>query len=71
MICIILNSTKKKILKDIAFTILNRYDKYAFLSNREQCYGYIVDAIDIKLLKTKITKDLKIGPKNVGHYFRR
>ena len=33
---IILNSTKKKILKHIAFSVLNKSDGNTFPSNREQ-----------------------------------
>ena len=51
MISIILNNTKKKILKDITFTILNRSDEYTFLSTREQWYVYIVDIIKLKQQK--------------------
>ena len=37
-ITIILNNTKKRFLKEIAFAILNRDDNYTFLDNREQLY---------------------------------
>ena len=36
MICIVLNDTKKKILMDGSFFIVNRSDEYTFLLNSEQ-----------------------------------
>ena len=36
MIRIILNNIKNNILKDIAFTILNKSDEYNFLPNKKQ-----------------------------------
>ena len=65
MIHIILNNTKKEILKDTSFSILNRPDEYNFLTNREQQYPYIATTMNTKLLKTKAAKDLKTGPKNL------
>ena len=47
---ILLNTAKKKILKEIAFFILNRTN-YVFHPEREQWYLYIKDIIDTKLFK--------------------
>ena len=46
---ILLNQTKKKVLKEIAFHILER-SAYVFYPEREQWYLYILDIIDTKLL---------------------
>ena len=59
----ILNDTKKKVLKDIAFHILER-DVYTFYDNRFQWYHYILDIIDTKFLKTPV-ETKKVRPKNV------
>ena len=65
MIHIMLNNAKKKILKNIVFSILNRSYKYTFLSNREHWHAYTVDIIDTKGLKIKATKDWETINKNV------
>lgn len=65
MIHIMLNNAKKKILKNIVFSILNRSYKYTFLSNREHWHAYIVDIIDTKVLKIKGKKDWETINKNV------
>ena len=58
-----LNLAKKKVLKEIAFHILER-DKYNFHEKRFQWYHYILDIIDTKFLKTsEVIK--KTPPKNV------
>ena len=58
-----LNLAKKKVLKEIAFFILER-DRFSFHENRYQWYHYILDIIDTKFLKPTIVKKKKI-PKNV------
>ena len=47
---ILLNTAKKKVLKEIAFYILNR-SNYVFHPEREQWYLYIKDIIDTELFK--------------------
>ena len=47
----ILNNTKKRVLKDIAFHILER-TKYTFRANRFQWYHYILDIVDTKIFET-------------------
>ena len=61
---ILLNTAKKKVLKDIAFYILNR-SNYVFHPEREQWYLYIKDIIDTKLLKTISIPPKKSAPANV------
>ena len=61
---VILNNTKKRVLKDIAFHILNR-EHYIFHENREQWYIYILDIIDTKFLKSPIDINIKKPPKNI------
>ena len=58
-----LNLTKKKVLKEIAFHIMER-DVFTFHKHRYQWYHYILDIIDTKFLKIPETKQ-KISPKNV------
>jgi hypothetical protein len=58
-----LNLAKKKVLKDIAFHIIER-DGFEFHENRFQWYHYILDIIDTKLLKIPEVKK-KSNPKNV------
>ena len=62
---IILNNTKKGLLKEIAYSIHNRDEDIEFLSNREQFYLYILDVIDTKFLKPENKKNTKSVPKNV------
>ena len=59
----ILNNTKKKVLKEIAFYILER-TRFTFHEKRFQWYHFILDIIDTKFLKPTIEKKRKI-PKNV------
>lgn len=59
----ILNLAKKKVLKEIAFHILER-DKFTFYENRYQWYHYILDIIDTKFLKSSVVTK-KSPPKNV------
>ena len=61
----LLNLTKKKVLKEIAFHIMER-DTYNFYDNRFQWYHYISDIIDTKLLKISSPEvKRKSVPKNV------
>ncbi len=60
----ILNRIKKKVLKEIAFQIMER-DTYTFIENRFQVYHYILDIIDSKFLKPEVTVQKKSAPKNV------
>lgn len=60
----ILNNVKKKVLKEIAFYILER-DKYTFIDKYEQWYLYTLDIIDTKLYKEKPPRSDKIKPENV------
>ena len=60
----ILNNTKKNVLKEIAFYILER-NKFVFHENRYQWYHYILDIIDTKFLKPAVNKKQKVIPKNV------
>ena len=57
---ILLNNTKKKVLKEIAFYIMER-SKYNFDEKHEQCYLYILDIIDTKLYRepAKIVKQTR------------
>ena len=59
----LLNLTKKKVLKEIAFHILER-DTFPFYDHRFQVYHYILDIIDTKLYKPSKVETKKI-PKNV------
>ena len=58
-----MNNTKKKVLKEIAFYIIER-SKYDFDEKHEQCYLYILDVIDTKLYKEPV-KAVKQFRKNV------
>jgi hypothetical protein len=60
----ILNNTKKKILKEIAFNIIHR-ENFEFHAAWEQWYRYILDIIDTKLYKPSQPKKEKVPPKNV------
>ena len=62
---IILNNTKKGLLKEIAYAIHNRDEGIQFLNNREQFYLYILDVIDTKFLKPENKENTKRVPKNV------
>ena len=59
----LLDNTKKKVLKEIAFYIMER-SKYDFDEKHEQCYLYILDIIDTKLYKEPV-KAVKRARKNV------
>ena len=59
-----LNSTKKKLLKEIAFNIMHR-SNFDFHEAWEQWYLYILDIIDTKLYKPPSPKKIKVPPKNV------
>ena len=59
----ILNLVKKKVLKEIAFHILER-DTFNFYENRFQWYHYILDIIDTKFLNPSEIKRKPV-PKNV------
>ena len=61
---VLLNNIKKKVLKEIAYHIMER-DVFTFRSNREQWYLYILDIIDTKFLKPPAEKIRKKIPKNV------
>ena len=61
---ILLDKTKKKVLKEIAFSILNRRG-YHFHPEREQWYLFILDIIDTKLLKVKPIPPKKKSPENL------
>ena len=58
-----LNLAKKKVLKEIAFQIMER-DNFEFYENRFQIYQYILDIIDSKFLKEDKIKERRT-PKNV------
>ena len=60
----LLNLTKKKVLKEIAFHILER-DTFQFYDHRFQVYHYILDIIDTKLYKPSQKLPTKNIPKNV------
>ena len=61
-----LNLTKKKVLKEIAFHIMERdSDFITFYDNRFQIYHYILDIIDTKLYKPPTPIHKKKAPKNV------
>ena len=61
---ILLNKAKKKVLKNIAFYILNRTN-YTFYPEREQWYSYILDTINTKLFKPTSNPPKKTAPENV------
>ena len=60
----ILDLTKKKVLKEIAFQIMER-DTFTYYENRFQIYHYILDIIDTKLLKDEPPVQKRKAPKNV------
>ena len=60
----ILNVVQKKVLKEIAFHIMEN-DSLPFYDNRFQVYHYILDIIDTKLLKVKTPTPRRKAPKNV------
>ena len=60
----ILNLTKKKVLKEIAFQIMER-DSLPLYETRFQIYHYILDVIDTKLLKDDPPPPKRKAPKNV------
>ena len=60
----LLNLAKKKVLKEIAFHIIER-DIFTFYENRFQWYEYILDIIDTKLLKIPKNIIKKVPPQNV------
>ena len=61
-----LNITKKKVLKEIAFHIMERdSDSFTFYQNRFQIYHYVLDIIDTKLFKPPTPVQKKKAPKNV------
>ena len=59
-----LNNTKKKVLKEIAYHLLER-TKYTFHPKREQWYLYILDIIDTKLYKNIPIISKNKSPENV------
>ena len=61
----LLNLAKKKVLKEIAFHILERNGTFPFIEERYQWYEYILDIIDTKLLKDPPEVKRKSAPKNV------
>ena len=61
----LLNLTKKSVLKEIAFHIMERDDSFTFIEERSQWYDYILDIIDTKLLKIPPEPKRKPIPKNV------
>ena len=61
---IILDKTKKKVLKEIAYHILQR-STYTFHPQREQWYLYILDIIDTKLFKEEPIAEKKKAPENI------
>ena len=60
----ILDRVKKKVLKEIAFQIMER-ETFTFYENRFQIYHYILDIIDTKLLKEETPVKKRKAPKNV------
>ena len=61
----LLNLAKKKVLKEIAFHILERSGTFPWLEERYQWYDYILDIIDTKLLKAPPEVKRKTFPQNV------
>ena len=59
-----LNLTSKKVLKEIAFHILE-CDSLPFFDTRFQVYYYVLDIIDTKLLKDQAPPPKRKAPKNV------
>ena len=64
----LLNNTKKKVLKEIAFYIRER-DKFIFHENRYQWYHYILDIIDTKFLKPTVEKKKTIHKNVISIHF--
>ena len=64
LIRILLDKAKKKVLKAIAYHILER-TVYTLHPEREQWYLYILDIIDTNLLKERPIVDKKKGPINI------
>ena len=65
---IILNKTKKKLLKEIANAILQMNDIVNYKHEREQVYLFILDIIDTKLYKPRdpsFTKSNRVAPNNI------
>ena len=60
-----LNRMKKKILKQIASEILQRGNQVTFDAKSEQYYLYILDIIDTKLYKPKLSAPRKSAPKHI------
>ena len=60
-----MNLAKKKVLKEIAFHILERSGTFPWFEERFQWYDYILDIIDTKLLKTPPEVKRKSAPQNV------
>ena len=61
---ILLDKTKKKVLKEIAFHILER-ESYTFHPNSERWYLYTLDIIDTKLYKEPPIIETKSAPENI------
>jgi len=61
---ILLDKTKKKVLKETAYSILHRAT-YTFHPQREQWYLYILDIIDTKLFKEEPGVERKKAPENI------
>ena len=61
----LLNLAKKKVLKEIAFHILERSGTFPWFEERYQWYDYILDIIDTKLLKAPPEVKRKSAPQNV------
>ena len=61
---IILDKIKKKVLKEIAYSILQR-SQYTFYPERAQWYLYILDIIDTKLYKETSRPPKKKRPDNI------
>ena len=59
-----LDKTKKKVLKEIAYHVLER-SQYIFHPEREQWYLYILDIIDTKLYKSIDINNKKKSPENI------
>ena len=61
----LLNLAKKKVLKEIAFHILERSGTFPWFEERYQWYDFILDIIDTKLLKAPPEVKRKSAPHNV------
>ena len=62
---ILLDKTKKKVLKEIAFAILQKSTEYTFYPERAQWYLFILDIIDTKLYKVEPPIPKKKTPENI------